>query len=159
MTSSLLTNSLCHDFQSVDGAHHSTDTALLDVKNCFLGSADDGQVSVLTVLDLLAAFDTLDPSILLAQLHDVFGMSDKALEWFSSYLSNRGQAVSSSQKKLHHRFLGVHSWVQFFLLWTLNHCLKSFLNVSEVITNLLLHQSSTPADFHSLIVEVEQCVG
>ena len=148
MTSSLLTNSLCDDFQSVDGAHHSTDTALLDVTNCFIGSADDGQVSVWTMLDLLAAFDTLDPSILLAQLHDVFGTAGKALGWFSSYLSDRGQAVSSSQKKLHHRVPWVHSWVQSFLLWTLNHCLKSFLNVSEVITNLLTILSFTILQLH-----------
>ena len=103
----LLTNNLCENFQSAYRAHHSTETALLDVMNCILGSADKGQVSVLTLLDLSAAFDTLDHSILLARLHDMFGIPGKALDWFSSYLSDRAQAVSvnggvSSQKKLHY---------------------------------------------------------
>ena len=48
----LLTNSLCDNFQSAYHAHHDKETALLDVTNCPLGGADEGQVSVLTVLDL-----------------------------------------------------------------------------------------------------------
>ena len=98
--------SLSDNFQSAYRAHHSTETALVDVMNCLLGRADGGQVSVLTLLDLSAAFDTLHHTILLAQLH-MFSMSGKALQWFTSYLSDRGQAVSvngrvSSQKKLHY---------------------------------------------------------
>jgi len=53
-------------------------------------------------------------------------------------------------------FLKVQSWVQYSLLCTFNHCLKSFLEVGAVITHQL-HQSSTPSDFDSLIVDV-QCV-
>ena len=102
----LLSNSLCDNFQSAYRAHNSTQTALPDVMNCLLGSADEGQVSVLTSLDLSAAFDTLHHTILLAQLHDMFGISGKALQWFTSYLFDRVQAASisgrvSSQKKLH----------------------------------------------------------
>ena len=49
---------------------------------------------------------TLDHSILLAWLQDMFGISGQALKWFSSHLSDSVQAVSvngwvSSQKKLH----------------------------------------------------------
>ncbi|WP_419612617.1 RNA-directed DNA polymerase, partial [Thiolapillus sp.] len=103
----LLANNLSETFQSAYRAHHSTETALLDVTNCLLGSADEGRVSILTLLDLSAAFDTLDHSILLTRLHDMFGISGKAFEWFSSYLSDRFQSVSvngrvSSQKKLHY---------------------------------------------------------
>ena len=66
-------------------------------------------MTVFTLLDLLAAFDTLDHSILLARLCDMFGISGKAIEGFSSYLSDRGQDVRvngrvSSQKKLHYGF-------------------------------------------------------
>ena len=85
----LLANNLSETFQSACRAHHSTETALLDVTNCRLGSADEGRVSILTLLDLSAAFDTLDHSILLTCLYDMFGISGKAFEWFSSYPSDR----------------------------------------------------------------------
>ena len=104
-----MTNNLCDNFQPAYRAHHSTETAFLDATNCRLGSADEGQVFVVTsLLGLSATFDALDRNILLARLHDMFGISFKALEGFSSYLSDRVQAVSvsgrvSSQKKLHCR--------------------------------------------------------
>jgi len=52
----LLTNNLCEKFQAAYRAHHSGETALLDVMNRLLGSADEGQVSVLTLLDLSDPF-------------------------------------------------------------------------------------------------------
>ena len=71
----LLANNLSETFQSTYRAHHSTETALLDLTNCLLGSADEARVSILTLLDLSAAFDTLDHSILLTRLHDMFGIT------------------------------------------------------------------------------------
>ena len=104
----LLANNLSEILKSAYRAHYSTETALLDVTNCLLGSADEGRVSILTLFDLSAAFDTLDHCILLTRMHVMFGISGKAFEWFSSYLSDRFQSVSvngrvSSQKKLHYR--------------------------------------------------------
>ena len=60
----LLSNNLSETFQSAYRAHHSTETTLLDVTKCLLASADDGRVSILTLLDLSDAFDMLDHRIL-----------------------------------------------------------------------------------------------
>ena len=77
----LLANNLSETFQSAYHAHDSTETAVLDVTNCLLGkNADEGRVFILTLLGLSAAFDTLDHSILLTRLHDMFGISGKAFE-------------------------------------------------------------------------------
>ena len=76
----LLANNLSETFQSAYRAHHSTETALLDVTNCLLGGADEGQVSILTLLDLSATFDTLHHSILVTRLHDMCGISGEAFE-------------------------------------------------------------------------------
>jgi len=51
----LLNNNLYNHFQSANRADHSAEKALLDILNCLLGSADEGQESVLTLLDLSAA--------------------------------------------------------------------------------------------------------
>ena len=54
-----------------------------------------GQRTILILLDVTAAFDTVDHTILLKTLNHVhhFGVSGKALAWFTSYLQHRQQAV------------------------------------------------------------------
>ena len=75
-------------------ANHSTETALLRVFNDILRSMDQQKVTILVLLDLSAAFDTVDHNILLHRLHNRFGISGTALDWFKDYLSNRRQRVS-----------------------------------------------------------------
>ena len=62
--------------------------------NDFLVASDSGKVSVLTLLDLSAAFDKIDHHIVLHRLQHYFGVSGSVLNWFQSYLSNRQQIIS-----------------------------------------------------------------
>ncbi len=56
-------------------------------------ASDSGYFSILILLDLSAAFDTVDHLVLITRLDTVFGVSI-ALNWFRSYLSDRKQFVS-----------------------------------------------------------------
>ena len=94
-------NFLFEKFQSGFRALHSTETALLKVVNDLLMAADSGYCSILVLLDLTAAFDTIDHTILITRLQHSVGISGTALEWFKSYLTGRqfsigiGDATSS----------------------------------------------------------------
>ena len=90
----LTENSLHADHQSVYRKFHSAETALLKVQNDILHSLDKNCVTVLVLLDLSAAFDTIDHQTLLTRLEKQYGISDKPLKWVSSYLSERFQSVS-----------------------------------------------------------------
>ena len=72
---------------------HSTETALLKVQNDILINMDNGEVMLLVMLDMSAAFDTIDHNILIDILKNDFGVVDNALKWFRSYLANRKQHV------------------------------------------------------------------
>ena len=54
---------------------------------------DKGRVSALTLLDLSAAFDTIDHTTLLHRLRTLYGISGFALAWSEFYLSDRTQCV------------------------------------------------------------------
>ena len=82
-------SNLLESFQSAYRQNHSTATAVLSVLDGLLGSADVRLVSLVALLDLSAAFDTLDHPILLKRLQTTFGV----LDWFVSYLSGRFQSV------------------------------------------------------------------
>ena len=71
----------------------STETALLRIQNDLLTAVENKKVSALVLLDLSAAFDTIDHDILLYRLEHYFGLSGKALNFFRSYLINRSQSV------------------------------------------------------------------
>ena len=83
-----------HDIhQSAYKKFHSTETLLTKVKNDIQMKMDNGQVVMLVLLDLSAAFDTIDHDILLDRLNKRYGITGSALKWFRSYLTGRTQSV------------------------------------------------------------------
>ena len=67
--------------------YHSTETTLVRVQNDILTYIDNKHGVILVLLDLSAAFDTIDHKTVLHQLRHRMGISGTALEWFRSYLT------------------------------------------------------------------------
>ncbi len=73
---------LCEEFQSGFRPRHSTETALVKIANDLLLASDQGCISLLVLLDLSAAFDTIDHDILIDRLQNYTGIQGHALRWF-----------------------------------------------------------------------------
>ena len=86
-------NNLIPAVQSAYRKQHSTETAVLKVLSDIYSAADVGQITLLGLLDLSAAFDTVDHRILLKRLEHSYGLGGVVLDWFRSYLTGRSQCI------------------------------------------------------------------
>ena len=162
----LQSRSLLEPFQSAYRKCHSTKTALLLVVNGLLQVSTSGCVSILSLLDLSAAFATTDHNILITRLRSTFGCSGTVLEWFISYLSCRTQSV----------FVGDESTPSVLkcgvpqgsglgpLLFTLHtHPLSTVICRFDIAYHFFaddsqLHKSSVPSDFPVLACCLKDCI-
>uniref|UniRef100_A0A8C2HVM8 Reverse transcriptase domain-containing protein n=1 Tax=Cyprinus carpio TaxID=7962 RepID=A0A8C2HVM8_CYPCA len=101
LCSYLQKNDLYEEFQSGFRPHHSTETALVKITNDLLLASDQGCISLLVLLDLSAAFDTIDHDILIDRLQNYTGIQGQALRWFRSYLSDRYHFVYLNGESSH----------------------------------------------------------
>ena len=86
-------HNLSEPYQSAYKPNHSVETALLCVQNDILKAVDNKKITILVLLDLSAAFDTVDHKVLLRRLSQDVGVAHHALKWFTSYMSDRTQSV------------------------------------------------------------------
>ena len=96
LTSLLQQNDTIPVVQSAYRKHHSTETALTKIHNDLVENTCMGMSSLLVLLDLSAAFDTVDHEILLSDLYNC-GVRDSALMLLRSYLLGRSQCVLVNQ--------------------------------------------------------------
>ena len=82
---------LFNKFQFGFRNNHPTFMALIILIENLVNALDNGKCAVGTFLDFQKAFDTVDHSILLDELH-CYGIRGIANQWFFSYLSNRQQS-------------------------------------------------------------------
>ena len=86
-------------FQSGFRAGHSTETALTRLLSDIYAAIDSGWVTILALLDVSAAFDSVDHDILLQRLSISFGIRDRALDWIKSFVCGRTQSVVIGGKR------------------------------------------------------------
>ena len=85
-------NDLFDTFQSAYRSAHSCETAMVHIHDDIPNALEGGKHIILVLLDLSAAFDSVDHDILLDKLHMV-GVRGDALRWVESYLSDRTQVI------------------------------------------------------------------
>ena len=162
----LESHNLLEPFQSAYRKCHSTETALLRVVNDLLQASDSGRVSVLSLLDLSAAFDTIDHGILITRLRTTFGCSGTVLDWFTSYLSDRTQSVfvghESAPTILKYGVpQGLVLGPVLFTMYT--QPLSAVIHQSGHLYHFFaddsqLHNSTVPSDFPTLTCSLKDCI-
>ena len=85
-------NSVFNTYQCAYRPMHSCETALVYIQDDTLLSLDNKKSVILVLLDLSAAFSTIDHHLLIDQLHRI-GMHGNAICWLKSSLSQRTLAV------------------------------------------------------------------
>ena len=105
----LTANNLINELQSAYKKDHSCETAVLKIVNDIQEEISKSNMVILLMLDLSAAFDTIDQDVLLAMLEKVFKIRGRALELLTSYLKGRTYAVhiNGRASKVNNLFYGV----------------------------------------------------
>jgi hypothetical protein len=94
----LVLNNALEPYQSAYCTGRSTESALLRVHNDIILALSDKRAVLLVLLDLSAAFDTVDHELLLSTLSHL-GIKDTVQQWFRSYLTNRVQHITLSNER------------------------------------------------------------
>ena len=153
--------------QSAYRPNHCTESALIKVTSDILRALDGGDVSLLSLLDLSAAFDTIDHHILLQRLTSLYGISGTVLHWLSSYLSDRTQTVMIDEhtSKSSPLSFGVPQGSVLgpvlFILYTKP--LSSLLQTHSVkhqsfADDTQLYDSVRPSQAHAAVQTVQTCI-
>ena len=90
----MIANNVKEPLQSAYKPGHSCETALIKIFNDLLTHLDQNHAVLVALLDLSAAFDTVDHALLLQRLETTHGISGTALRWVKSYLSERTMRVT-----------------------------------------------------------------
>ena len=88
---------ILYDFQSGFRNSYSTDSCLVYLTNLIREGFDTGLYTGMILIDLQKAFDTIDHNLLLEKMI-YLGFSEKTIQWFKCYLSNRAFIVNISDK-------------------------------------------------------------
>ena len=90
-------NDLFADLQSGYRKAHSCETAITRIHNDLLCIIDNETNALLLLLDLSAAFDTVNHRLLIRKLHNFYGIGGNVIKWLESYLSDRSFQVKIKQ--------------------------------------------------------------
>ena len=166
----MVTNGLLEPLQSAYKQFHSCETALLKVQNDILMAMDKQKVSILLLLDLSAAFDTVNYSLLLGRLSDRCGIQGHAYKWLESYLSERFQMVRIKSETSNKVQLtcgvpqGSVLGPLLFIIYTLplGDLIRERYNMNFHLyaddTQLYMAFTPTPADAEQCTKKLENCV-
>ena len=141
--------------------------SLLKVLSDVYAAADRRKVTILAMLDLSAAFDCVDHRILSERLRQSYGIRDRALDWFVSYLSGRSQQVRFNGQTSASVFLtcgvpqGSVLGPILFLLYTADAIAiirKHGLHAHAYADDLQLYDHSEPGSAALLIPRLSACV-
>ena len=98
LSSYLCENNLIYSKQSGFGKLHSRETALIKIIDDMLFNLNNDRVSGMILINYCKAFDMVDHFVLQDKLY-AYGLDNTSLTWFQSYLSDRHQFVSMSDKE------------------------------------------------------------
>ena len=167
MEEHLAKNNLSEPLQSAYKQNHSTETALVKVTNDILMALDKRQCVYLVLLDLSAAFDTVDHNVFLSQMLTDYSMGGDVVNWMHEYLSDRQQCVqvngaSSKKNDLYYGFPQGSCIGPFgFKLYT-KHLTKIAhqygINIHLYADDTQLYTSFKPETSESALIRLELCI-